>query len=158
MLLVEKFYKQRESMQKTKKRAGFSLIELMVVIIILGLLASFIMPNIIGKGEQAKQKLTCVQMKSISQSIELFKQDNGSYPETEEGLEALIKNPSPEKYTGFMPGGYFSGKKVPKDPWKHKYIYTATEEGFDIMSLGADGKEGGEDEKRDIVLSTCEDR
>ncbi len=141
-----------------KVRKGFSLIELMIVIIILGLLASFVMPNIIGKGEQAKQKLACTQMKSISQSLELFKQDNGGYPETEEGLEALITNPDPEKYSGFMPGGYFSSKKVPRDPWKHNYIYTATEDGFDIISLGADGKEGGEDEKRDIVLSQCEDK
>ncbi|MCV6607736.1 MAG: type II secretion system major pseudopilin GspG [Campylobacterales bacterium] len=141
---------------KNKKRGGFSLIELMVVIIILGLLASFVMPNIMGKGEQAKQKLACTQMKSMSQSVELFKQDNGSYPETEEGLEALVKNPDSEKYSGFMPGGYFAGKKVPKDPWKHNYVYSATEDGFDIMSFGGDGKEGGEEEKRDIILSQCE--
>ena len=141
-----------------KKRSGFSLIELMVVIIILGLLASFVMPNIIGKGEQAKQKLTCTQMKSMSQSIEMFKQDNGSYPETEEGLDALVKNPDSEKYTGYMPGGYFSSKKVPKDPWKHNFIYTATEDGFDMISLGNDGKEGGEEGKADIVLSQCGQR
>jgi len=143
--------------KRTKKgmRNGFSLIELMVVIIILGLLASLIMPNIIGKGEQAKQKLTCVQMQQIAQSIELFKQDNGGYPTTEEGLAALVENPDAEKYTNFMPGGYLSQKEPPADPWRHPYIYVSDEDGFEIISLGADGKEGGDEENRDIPLSSC---
>lgn len=143
-------------MKKKGTKKGFSLIELLVVIVILGLLAAFVMPNVIGKGEQAKQKLTCVQMKAVAQSLELFKQDNGSYPETEEGLEALVENPDEEKYSSFTPGGYFSGKVVPKDPWKNTYIYTLEEDSFDIISLGADRKEGGSDENRDIKLSQCQ--
>ncbi len=138
------------------KKRGFSLIELLVVIVILGLLASFIMPNIIGKGEQAKQKLTCVQMKSIAQSLELFKQDTGQYPDTEDGLEALVSNPDEDKYSGFMPGGYFSGKRVPQDPWKNDYIYVSQEDGFEIISLGADNQEGGTEENRDLKLSQCQ--
>ncbi|MGP1561228.1 MAG: type II secretion system major pseudopilin GspG [Helicobacteraceae bacterium] len=141
-------------MKKTKR--GFTLIELLVVIVILGLLAGFIVPNIIGKGEQAKQKLTCVQMKSIAQSLELFKQDNGNYPTLEEGLKALLQNPDAEKYTGYLPGGYISGKTLPKDPWKNDYIYVIDDEGFDLISLGADKKEGGNDENKDIKLSTCQ--
>lgn len=146
---MKKMYK------KTAFKKGFSLIELLVVIVILGLLAAFIVPNIMGKSEQAKQQITCVQMKSLVQSLELFKQDNGEYPQTQEGLEALVKNPDPEKYTNFLKGGYLNSKTVPKDPWKNAYIYIQTEDGFDIISLGADKKEGGEDEKKDIKLSTC---
>ena len=141
-------------MKKTKR--GFTLIELLVVIVILGLLAGFIVPNIIGKGEQAKQKLTCVQMKSIAQSLELFKQDNGNYPTLEKGLKALLQNPDAEKYTGYLPGGYISSKTLPKDPWKNDYIYVIDDEGFDLISLGADKKEGGNDENKDIKLSTCQ--
>ncbi len=141
-------------MKKTKR--GFTLIELLVVIVILGLLAGFIVPNVIGKGEQAKQKLTCVQMKSIAQSLELFKQDNGNYPTLEEGLKALLQNPDAEKYTGYLPGGYISGKTLPKDPWKNDYIYVIDDKGFDLISLGADKKEGGNDENKDIKLSTCQ--
>jgi len=136
-----------------KLKKAFSLMELMVVIIILGLLASLVMPNIIGKGEQAKQNLVCVQMESIANSLQMFKMDNGTYPDTEEGLEALLKNPSEEKYPGYA-NGYL--EKMPQDPWKHRYIYVKDENGaFDLISLGADGKEGGEEENKDLRLSTC---
>ena len=141
---------------QSRKRRGFSLMELMVVIIILGLLASLVMPNIIGQGERQKQKLVCINMANIAQTLEIFRQDNGAYPMTEEGLEALVTNPNPEKYTGYAPQGYLSSKNVPKDPWKHPYIYLLGEEGFDLVSLGADGKEGGEDENADIRYSQCE--
>ncbi|MDD5117924.1 MAG: type II secretion system protein GspG, partial [Sulfuricurvum sp.] len=77
-------------MEKNQKRNAFTLIEIMVVIIILGLLAAFVIPNITGKSEEAKQKLVCVQMKSLSEGLKMFKIDNGSYPTTEEGIAALI--------------------------------------------------------------------
>lgn len=136
-----------------KMKKAFSLMELMVVIIILGLLASLVMPNIIGKGEQAKQKLVCVQMESIANSLQMFKMDNGVYPDTEEGLQALLTNPDEEKYPGYA-SGYL--EKMPMDPWKHPYIYIKDENnGFDLISMGADGKEGGSDENKDLRLSTC---
>lgn len=140
-------------LSKKSMKKAFSLMELMVVIIILGLLASLVMPNIIGKGEQAKQKLVCVQMESIANSMQMFKLSNGVYPDTEEGLSALVTNPDAEKYPSYEPG-YL--EKVPVDPWKHNYIYIKDENGgFDLISLGADGKEGGEDVNRDIRFSTC---
>lgn len=77
------------------KRRGFTLIEIMVVIIILGLLAVFVIPSITGKSEEAKAKMVCIQMKSISEALKMFKLDNGSYPTTEEGLNALVSNPNP---------------------------------------------------------------
>jgi len=139
-------------------KKAFSLMELMIVIIILGLLAALVMPNLIGKGEEAKQKLVCVQMKGISQALKMFKLDNGNYPETEEGLKALIKNPDPEKYTSYSKNGYFEDGNLPKDPWNNNYIYLNNGEKFELISLGADRKEGGKGENRDIRLSECQKR
>lgn len=138
-------------------RKGFSLIELMIVIVILGLLASLIMPNLMGKGEEAKQKLVCVQMSNIKNALDMFKSDNGVYPSTEEGLEALISNPDPERYPAYSGVAYISGKKgLPKDSWKTAFIYTNEDDDFDLISLGSDRKEGssGKDGK-DIRFSEC---
>jgi general secretion pathway protein G len=137
-------------------KKGFSLIELMIVIIILGLLASLVMPNLIGQSEQAKRKLTCVQMHSLSDALKSFKLANGTYPTTTEGLNALISNPNPTMYTSYPFGGFIDGKKVPNDPWKSPYIYVKTSDAFDIISLGADKKEGGSDNGVDIKFSICE--
>lgn len=136
-------------------RQAFSLMELMIVIIILGLLASLIMPNLVGKGEQAKKQLVCIQMKTISESIKMFKIEQGSYPTTEEGIQALMTNPDSEKYTSYPKGGYLDGENIPKDPWKGNFIYVQSDDGFDLISLGADGKEGGSDENGDIKFSDC---
>ena len=137
-------------------KKAFSLIELMIVIIILGLLASLVMPNLIGQSEQAKRKLTCIQMHSLSDALKTFKISNGSYPTTAEGINALISNPNPSLYTSYPSGGFIDGKKLPTDPWKNNYIYIKTSDSFDIISLGSDKKEGGEKESMDIKFSTCE--
>lgn len=142
-------------MNNKQKRAGFTLIEIMVVIIILGLLAAFVIPNITGKSEEAKQKLVCVQMKSIAEGLKMFKLDNSSYPTTEEGLGALVSNPSAEAYPSYSKNGYLEGKKMPKDPWNHPYIYLNDGTDFDLVSLGSDGKENGEDEAKDQKFSEC---
>lgn len=136
-------------------RKGFSLIELMIVIVILGLLASLVMPNIMGKGEEAKQKLVCIQMKNISETLKMFKVDNGIYPTTEEGVEALIENPSTEKYPNYARTAYIDEGKMPKDSWQSPFVYIATEEGFDLISLGGDRKEGGSGDAADIRYSEC---
>jgi len=136
-------------------RKGFSLIEIMIVIIILGLLASFVMPNLIGQGDEAKKKLVCIQMKSVSESLKTFKMFNGLYPSTEEGIEALTKNPDPEKYSNYPDSGFLDEGRIPKDPWGGKYIYTNSDGDFNIISLGADGKEGGAKENKDITYDTC---
>jgi general secretion pathway protein G len=136
-------------------KSGFSLIELMIVIIILGLLASLVMPNIMGKGEEAKQKLVCVQMKNVGETLKMFKLDNGMYPTTEEGLDALAKNPDPERYTNYSRSGYFEKGKLPLDSWQNPFVYLTTDDGFDLVSLGADKKEGGEGDAADIRYSEC---
>ncbi len=138
-------------------RKAFSLIELMIVIVILGLLAAMVMPNLTGKASEAKKKLTCVQMKSLyNGALKDFKLDNGSYPTTSEGLEALVKNPDPSKYTNYAKGGYLEDGKLPKDAWGHDFIYINSGGKVEIISLGSDGKEGGEDEASDIKMSECQ--
>ena len=114
--------------------------ELMVVIIILGLLAAFVLPNLTGKSEEAKDKIVCVQMKSVGQALKLYKLDNSSYPTTEEGLNLLVQKK------------YFEDAKLPKDAWGNDFIYLQTEKSFDIISMGADKKESTED---DIYYSKC---
>ena len=138
-----------------KQRRGFSLLELMIVIIILGLLSALVLPNLLGKAESAKRKLVCIQMQQIEEALKSFKFDNGIYPSTEEGLEALIHNPDPEKYTNYASSGYLEGKKVPRDPWKHPYVYLNDEGTINLISLGADGQEGGDGEAKDITLQEC---
>jgi general secretion pathway protein G len=136
-------------------RSAFSLIELMIVIVILGLLASLAVPNIMGKSEEAKMKLVCVQMKNISETLKIFYMDNGVYPSTNEGLEALVKNPDQNKYPNYANSGYIAEGKLPKDSWQNTFIYIQTDEGYDLISLGSDRKEGGEGSSADIHYSKC---
>ncbi len=139
-----------------KKRNAFSLIELMIVIVILGLLAAMVMPSLTGKGEEAKRNLVCVQMKSIyNSSLDMFKINNSVYPSTEEGLEALVKNPDPEMYQNYSTSGYLKDSKMPKDSWGKEFIYINDEGTIELISLGADKKEGGKNEATDIKMSEC---
>jgi general secretion pathway protein G len=137
-------------------KKAFTLIEIMIVIVILGLLASLVVPNLVGQSEQAKQKLVCVQMKSLKNALDSFKIQEGTYPTTEEGLKALIQNPNPEKYKNYPSGGFLGSKKLPKDPWGSDYIYINQSGNIDIISLGADKKEGGSGENKDIRFSECQ--
>ena len=156
----DKLKRETEKMHKhnTKHRRGFTLIEVMIVVIILGLLASLVVPNIVGKSEDAKQKLVCVQMKGIAESLNLFRADNGMYPATEEGLAALMHNPNPQKYKSYSSSGYLGGKSLPKDPWKNQFVYTNSGSSFEITSHGSDGVEGGSDDGKDIKFSECQER
>jgi len=126
------------------QRKAFSLIELMIVIVILGLLAAMVMPSLTGKGEEAKKNLVCVQMKSIyNGALDMYKVDNSLYPSTEEGLEILSEK------------GYFKDGKLPKDSWGNSFIYLNNGGSVELVSLGADKKEGGEDSASDIKMSEC---
>ncbi len=146
----------RYSVFTNKSKKAFSLIELMIVIVILGLLAAMVMPSLTGKGEEAKRNLVCVQMKSIyNGALDMFKINNSIYPSTEEGLEALVENPDVEKYPNYSTSGYFKDNKLPKDSWGNPFVYINEEGSVDIISLGADRKEGGKDESADIKMSAC---
>lgn len=143
-------------MQNRKSKAGFSLIELMIVIVILGLLAAMVMPSLTGKGEEAKRDLVCVQMKSLyNGALDMFKLNNSLYPSTEEGLEALTQNPDEEKYPNYSKSGYLKDNKLPKDSWGNDFIYINDDGVVELISLGADRKEGGSNESADIKMSEC---
>jgi general secretion pathway protein G len=137
-----------------KKNKGFTLIELMVVIVILGILAGLVLPRFMGRTEEAKKTKARLQIENLEGALKLYKLDIGTYPTTEQGLEALVQKPS----TGAVPknwreGGYLEKAKVPEDPWGRPYVYMSPgikNRDFDLKSLGADGEEGGEGENADI--------
>jgi len=132
---------------------GFTLIEIMVVIVILGILAGLIVPRIMGRPEEAKQLKAKIQIESLETALKLYQLDNGAYPTTEQGLESLVEKPD----TGLIPkkwreGGYLEKGKVPKDPWGNYFIYLqpGSHGEYDIVSYGADGVQGGEGKNQDI--------
>ena len=133
--------------------AGFTLIELMVVIVILGILAGLIVPRIMGRPDEAKQLKAKMQIESIETALKLYKLDNGSYPTTDQGLEALVTpsetTPVPAKW---REGGYLEKGKVPPDPWGNPFVYLSpgVQGDFDIVSYGADGVSGGDGKDQDI--------
>lgn len=135
-------------------KKAFSLMELMIVIVILGLLAALVLPSLTSKGSEAKKKIACTNMKVLYGSVKNFKIDMGRYPTTEEGLGALIKNPDGEN-SSYAQGGYIEGGKLPQDPWGGEYVYLNNDDTIEIISLGSDKKEGGNDEASDIKLSSC---
>lgn len=135
-----------------KKRRGFTLIEIMVVVVIIGLLSALVGPKLMGQSDEAKRKTTQTQILQLEQVLGLYYLDNGFYPTTQQGLEALVSAPAtPPEPLNYKKGGYM--KKMAKDAWGREFIYTAPGEhgDFDIISYGADGQEGGEGVAADIV-------
>jgi len=129
---------------------GFTLIELMVVIVILGLLATIIMPKILDRPEQARRLKAKVQIRNFQSALALFKTDTGHFPTTSQSLEALINNPG---LKGWKQGGYIEGGKVPLDPWNNPYMYLCPGvhgEDYEIESYGKDGEDGGTGDDADI--------
>ena len=131
------------------KGRGFTLIEIMVVVFILGLLVTLVAPKIIGRSDEARRTKAAADVKAIEQALHLYKLDNGSYPTTDQGLKALVTKPEsgiiPVRWN---PDGYL--EKVPFDPWGRSYIYLSNGEKYLLKSLGADGEEGGEGKYADV--------
>ena len=136
------------------KQSGFTLIEIMVVVVILGILAAIVVPRIVSRPDQAKVTKAIADIQNIGDALELYKLDNGFYPTTEQGLSALsnetTQEPIPENWHGYL-------KSVPIDPWGHQYYYIQPGEerdgknsDYDLFSLGADNQEGGIDYNTDI--------
>ncbi|EQM75329.1 secretion system protein G [Stutzerimonas stutzeri MF28] len=135
-----------------RKQGGFTLIEIMVVVVILGILAALVVPQVMNRPDQAKVTVAKGDIKAIGAALDMYKLDNYSYPSTQQGLDALVEkpsgNPQPKNWNR---DGYL--KRVPKDPWGNEYQYLSpgTKGGqYDLYSYGADGKQGGSDLNADI--------
>ncbi len=153
--LIFLFKSTTKSTTKSTHRKAFSLIELLVVILILGLLVGLVAPRVIEQGAKAQQKLACTQMASIKQALKMFKLDNGSYPATDEGIEALVANPDADKYPNYSSSPYL--EKVANDSWGTPLVYIKDGSEFKIISFGSDKKEGAEDKDgKDIIFPDCQ--
>ena len=144
-------------MRKNNRRErGFTLIELMVVLFILGLLAALVAPRLIGRVGKAKQQTAAAQIQMLSTALDLFYLDVGRYPSTDEGLAVLYKKP--DTLSGWA--GPYLDKGVPKDPWGRDYVYKSPGEhgAYDLSSLGGDGSEGGEGDDKDITNWRTEEK
>lgn len=128
---------------------GFTLIEILVVVVIIGILGAVIVPNLLGRPDQARVTAAQSDLRNLGNALDIYRLDNFQYPSTEQGLEALVSRPSgfpePQNYN---PDGYI--KSLPTDPWGSPYIYERTSNGFALYSLGADGADGGEGMNADI--------
>ncbi|PJD91444.1 MAG: type II secretion system protein GspG [Legionella sp.] len=125
-----------------KQQKGFSLIEIMVVVVILGILASIVVPKIMSRPDEARKIKAKSDVLAIQNALDLYKLDNGSYPSTDQGLEALVEKPStapiPSNWKQYL-------KSVPKDPWNRDYLYLNPGQhgDIDVFTFGADGQPGG---------------
>ena len=137
-------------MQRDKATAGFTLIEMMVVMVIIGLLMALVGPNLIGRSEKAKVQAAAMQIERLGTVLDTFRLDVGRYPTTQEGLQVLVQRPmGVDRWDG-----PYLNKGIPKDPWDRPYIYRSPGEAgrpYDLYSLGADGAPGGTDNNRDIT-------
>jgi general secretion pathway protein G len=138
--------RRRNNMRRVSLQAGFTLIEIMVVVFILGLLVTLVAPRIIGRTDEARVTKAKADIKAIEEAMNMFKLDNGFYPSTAEGIAALVQ--APPRARRFNPDGYLS--KIPEDPWGNPYLYSTDGRDAVVVSLGADGVEGGEGYNADI--------
>lgn len=150
--LHSRLKKQHNNQCDTNKRqGGFTLIEIMVVVIILGILASIVVPKVMDNPDKARVSKAKNDIRALESALNLYKLDNYSYPTTDQGIEALVSKPggSPEP-KNWKQGGYLP--RVPKDPWGEPYQYLSpgVQGSIDIYSLGADGQQGGEGPNEDI--------
>lgn len=132
------------------KRNGFTLLELLIVMIIIGLLAALIGPKMIGRVGESRQTVAKQQIEGFSSAMEMYKLDTTKYPTQEQGLEALVTEP---QGIANWKGPYLKKKFIPKDPWGNNYVYTYPGEhgDYDIVSYGADGNSGGDGEAKDVA-------
>ncbi len=136
-----------------KNNRGFSFLELMVVVVILGILATYIAPRFIDRTDDAKAVKAQIDIVSLATALQLYRLDNGHYPLTDQGLQALIEKPSTDPIpSNWKEKGYLEKTRLPSDPWNRDYIYLCPgiHGDYDIISYGADGALGGESKNKDI--------
>lgn len=137
-------------LQKIFRSAGFTLLELLIVMIIIGLLAALIGPKMIGRVGESRQTVAKQQIEGFGSALEMYKLDTTKYPTQEQGLEALVSEP---QGVSNWKGPYLKKKFIPKDPWGNDYVYTypGANGDYDIVSYGADGNTGGDGEDKDVL-------
>ena len=138
-------------MTHKKLRSGFSLIELLIVIVILGGLMAIVAPGLMDSQRKATRNTMCLSMNDLKGRFEQFELDNGRLPDTEEGIQALLANPDADKYPNYPVVPYL--KKPKKDAWNTPFVYVKKGSEIEIISFAADRKEGGEEWDKDIILS-----
>ena len=134
-------------------RTGFSLIELLIVIVILGGLMAVVAPGLMDSQRKATRNTMCLSMNDLKGRFEQFELDNGTLPDTEEGIQALLSNPDADKYPNYPVAPYL--KKIKKDAWNTPFVYIKKGSDVEIISFAADRREGGEEWDKDILLSAC---
>jgi len=136
-------------------RKGFTLLEILIVVTILGILASLVAVRLMDRPGEARITKAELEIQSLENALKLFKLDNAFYPSTEQGLRALVENPSVGRVAAkWRDGGYLEKGQIPKDPWGNDYLYLSPgvyNKDFDLWSYGADGEEGGEGEDADVT-------
>ena len=134
------------------RQRGMTLIEILVVLVLIGIVLGIVGGNFIGRGEKAKSDAAKIEIGQIGQALDLYKLETGRYPSSSDGLQALVTAPGGASNWN---GPYWKKSQIPKDPWGNDYRYTSPgQKGeYDILSLGADGKEGGEGANKDIASS-----
>lgn len=141
------------------RSSGFTLIEIMVVVVILSVLGALVVPKILENVDKARVTRAQADIRAIETALDLYRLDNFKYPTTEQGLQALVKQPVDPSITNYRSGGYLP--TVPKDPWNNTYLYASPGtdgRDYDIVSYGRDGKPGGEGYDADISTLTLEPR
>ncbi len=148
-----------EKYGKNTQQSGFTLIEIMVVVVILAVLGALVVPKILENVDKARVTRAQSDIRAIQTALDLYRLDNFKYPTTEQGLQALVRQPSDPTITNYRAGGYLPS--LPKDPWGTPYFYLspgADGRDYDIISYGRDGKPGGEGYDADISTSTLDQR
>jgi general secretion pathway protein G len=131
--------------QKNRRQSGFSILEILIALTILGIVSTFVVGKVFDQLEEAKVRSAHIQIQNLSKSLMEFRRHCGFYPETEQGLDSLVQKPTGGKECKrYHEGGYLQDGKVPLDPWDNEFVYTSNGQIFEIISYGKDGIEGGE--------------
>jgi general secretion pathway protein G len=155
--MAKRFSGLRRPIRRRDPQAGVTLIEMMVVLVIIAVVAAMVVPNVIGRPDEARVTVTQTDLRSIAGALELYRLDNRVYPSSAQGLSALIERPTiAPAPVSWASGGYLA--VMPQDPWGTDYVYKSPGDNgtFDLMSLGADGQPGGDGVNADIWLGTAQ--